>query len=367
MAMGPFLATKCMAQPELGLELDASTFVSDNPFVIPGNNRESAAIDLAARPYVDWDLDHSTRLEFMGEVGFRQYFRLYGDFVTGFADLRLEHRHNEYLTISGQARYSRDLNSDILTDSVDFAFDSRGVSERSEVRSAVAWSPHATLTLTGDARWQHLSYPSSRLLQTTDAYEVGVSATKQLNARTSVGAQARMTSSHPEITQESSVASFNLTASHQFAEHWNGTIVAGGEWSKPDDPFGSQGDDRVRFNGSLTLCYEPEHASACLRSSVGSEVSGLGGLQREYIVGATVSSRLSEHSTISADFETRKSDPPGTAFSARVLSASCDYEHRLNRNLYFTSRASYLQRKIGDASIGAVVFQIGISIRGARS
>src|SRR5690606_28855884 len=98
-----------------------------------------------------------------------------------------------------------ELMTDALTDSADAAFDSRGVSESFEARTTVAWSPNATMTITGDVGLHNLRYPDSALLQGTDAYGVGISASKRLSARTSVGIQGRLTDSHPADGSDTSV------------------------------------------------------------------------------------------------------------------------------------------------------------------
>lgn len=366
-ALSPCLASESLAQPEVGLEIDAAVFASDNPFLIAGENRASGAVDVAARPYVDWHLDPRTKLEFTGELGFRQYHKHYGNYVTGLADLGLRHRRNEYLTVSGRARYSRDLISDMLTDSIDFAFDSRGVRESIDAGGTVAWNPSATITITGDLGWRKLRYPDSAILQATDAYDVGISASKRLNAKTSVGLQARATSSRPESSGDTSVKSVAFTAAHRFAENWHGDVQLGVEWSRLNDSFGSSHDDRARFNGGANLCYEPLRTSICLNGTIGSEVSGLGGLQRETSFGGTVRHQISEYGAITAEVESRKTNLPEFDAPARVLRVASNYEHRLNRTLYLTSGAAYLQRQFAGAKIDAAIIQIGLSIRGERS
>lgn len=365
-ALASLHATECMAKPEVGVDFDAVVFGSDNPFLIPGDDRGSGAIDVAARPYVDWDLDPRTNFEFNGELGFRQYFKHYGNYFTGFADAQVTHRHNEFLTVGAQANYSRDLIADILTDSIDMAFDTRGIRESVDARASVAWSPNATMTITGDGGYQHLRYPGSRILQTTDAFDIGAAASKQLSTRTAVGVQARFTSSQPEVGEDSTVTALNATASHRFSEVWRGDVRAGVEWSSTDTLFAGEQNDRARFNGGINLCYEPEFTTACLTSSIGSEVSGLGGLQREFAVGANLRTRVSERGTLTADAAMRRTDVSGTDISARVLRAQAGYEHRLNRTLYLTTGAAYLERRIADANVGTFIVQFGISIRGER-
>ena len=48
-----------------------------------------------------------------------------------------------------------------------------GIRESIDARASVAWSPNATMTITGDGGWQNLRYPGSRILQTTDAFDIG--------------------------------------------------------------------------------------------------------------------------------------------------------------------------------------------------
>lgn len=364
-ALASFHAPECLAQPQVGLEIDAVVFGSDNPFLLPGDNWGSGAIDVAARPYLDWDLDPATRLELTGQAAFRQYFRLYGNFVTGFADAQLRHRHNEFLTVTAEANYSRDLMTDVLTDTIDTAFDTRGIRESVDARAAVAWSTNATTTITADGGWQHLSYPNSRILESTDAWDIGVGVRKQVSARTGLGAETRYTSSQPADGEESSVAEFNLTADHRFSEKWRGDIRAGAEWSNTGSLFGDDS-NRVRFNGGINLCYEPEFTTACLNSSLGSEVSGLGGLQREFAMGANLRTRVSEHGTVTAGAEMRRTDITGTSASARVLRGDAGYEHRLSRTLYLTTGASYLERRVAGRTLNSFIVQLGISIRGER-
>jgi hypothetical protein len=119
------VATKSEARSAVTLEFDVNALVSDNPFLTTEKERATGAVELVARPRAELQLDPRTNLDFTGEVGFRQYSRRYGNFVTGRSDLRLRHRRSEYLTINGQASYARDLVSDSLTDSIDFAVDTR--------------------------------------------------------------------------------------------------------------------------------------------------------------------------------------------------------------------------------------------------
>ncbi len=359
---------KSEARSAITLEFDTNVLVSDNPFLTTEKERATGAVELVARPRVELKLDPRTNLDFTGEVGFRQYSRRYGNFVTGRSELQLRHRRNEYLTVSGRAIYARDLVSDALADSIDFAIDPRSIRESVEARTSVAWSPDATTTIVGDGGWRRLRYPGSALLDTTKAHDFGLAANKRLNEKLTVGIQANRTLSNVLGGEDTSVTSLNATATRRFSAHWYGGTQLGIEWSKLYDPISLTRESRARFNGAAHLCYEPARTSACVRSAIGSEVSGLGGLQREFSVGADIRHRISEFGTVSAEADYRRARLPGFDASARVFASTLRYEHRIRRNLYLTPSVAYLQRNRREGEkADAFIFQIGLSIRGARS
>jgi len=360
------LAARSEAKPTVTLEVDASVLLSDNPFLTTEKKKATGAVELVARPRVEWQIDPRTDIDFMGEVGVRQYSRRYGNFVTGRSDLQIRHRRNEHLTVAAQASYRRDLVSDSLTDSIDFAIDPRSIRESIDTRGSVAWSPDATTTITGDGGWQRLRYPDSDLLETTRAYDFGVGINKRLSEKLTVGVQGRHTSSRIVNGEDTSVNALNVTATRRFATFWYGGAQVGVEWTKLRDPVTLQRESRARFNGSANLCYEPDGTSVCLRSALQSEVSGLGGLQREFSVGTAIRHRISELGTIRSEVDYRRARLPGFDASARVFRAAVGYEHRIGRNLYLTPDVAYLQRnrRAGEKA-DAFIFSIGLSLRGA--
>ncbi len=339
--------------------------LSDNPFLIPDENKLSGAAEVVVRPEVTWSIDPTTTLDFTAETGFRQYHRRYSNFVTGLADLQLRHRRNEYLTISGRAIYRRELLADSLADSSDFAIDARSISESFDVRSSLAWSPNALTTITGDGGWRKLRYPGSTLLETTNAYDAGVSATRRLSERTTAGVRAHATTSRTSGGDKSSIKSLNLTASHRLAQHWQGDIQIGVEWSKLADPVAGGRESRARLNGAAALCYEGGRQTACLRGALRSEVSGFGGLQREVSIGGTYRRQLSEHGVVDIEADYRRARLPGYGAAARVMRVSANYERRVGRNLYFTPGIAYLQRdRLAGEKADAFIIKVGLTIRG---
>lgn len=361
------LAAKSEARSAITLEFDANVLVSDNPFLTTEKERATGAVELVARPRAELNLDPRTNLDFTGEVGVRQYSRRYGNFVTGRSDLQVRHRRNEHLTVTGRAIYARDLISDSLTDSIDFAVDTRSIRESVDARTSVAWSPNAITTIVGDGGWRRLRYPGSTLLDTTKAFDFGIAASRRLDEKLTVGVQAHRTLSNVLGGEDTSVTSLNATAVRRFSAYWYGGTQLGIEWSKLYAPVSLARESRARFNGAAHLCYEPAQTTACIRTAIGSEVSGLGGLQREFSVGADIRHRISEFGTVSAEADYRRARLPGYDAAARVFASSIRYEHRVRRNVYLTPSLAYLQRnrRAGEKA-DAFIFQIGLSIRGAR-
>ena len=352
-------------QPEVRMEIEATMQVSNNPFLIADENRVTGALEVVGRPRANWNIAPGTRLDFTGEVGIRQYHRLYGNFLTGLADLQLRHRHNEYLTIVGRAVYRRDLISDALTDSTDFATDAQGIRETIDARTSMIWNTNSRTTIEGDGGWRMLRYPGSTVLDRTNAYDLGVSAQRRLTERTTVGARFHMTTSHSG-DERSSTKLLNATADYRFSEYWRGGIQLGVEWSLLNTQLTAVRESRARFNGGASLCYETSRQSACMRSAVRSEVSGFGGLQREVSIGGAYRNRLTEYGVLNIEGDYRRARLPVYPVSARVFRLTATYEQRLARNLYFTPGVAYLQRsRLAGEGARAFVFQLGLTLRGA--
>lgn len=355
------------AKPVATLEVDTTVLMSDNPFLTTESKKATGAFQLTARPRIEWQMDPQTDLDARGEMGFRQYSRRYGDFVTGAADVQLRHRRNEYLAVSGRAAYARNLVSDSLAESTDFAVDPRGIRESMDARASVSWNTDSTTGFIGNGGWRQLRYPGSTLLGTTNAYDFGVALNKRLNERTTIGAQVHKTLSHVRNGEDTSVRSLNATAAHRFSGQWYGDVQLGVEWSKLRDPISQARENRAQFNGSANLCYEPSRTSACVRSALRSEVSGLGGLQRELSLSAVIRRRTSETDAIVAEAGYRRARLPAYGATARVFQSSVDYERRIHRNLYLTPGVAYLKRnRLAGEKADAFIVQIGLSIRGVR-
>jgi hypothetical protein len=366
-ALGVCIPAQSEARPDLRMEYDLNSFVSDNPFLIAGKKRGSAAAEILVRPSVDWRLTPRSSLEFTGEAGFRQYHRRYGNFVTGVADLRLQHRHNEYLSVSSRGGFGRYLVTDTLTEIPDFTRDTRGTREIVHAGAATTWTPNRRFTVIGDIGWNKQRYPDSSALETSKALDFSLSASRRMSESTTLGIQGRITSNSRIGGEDSSVKSLNLTASRRFSEYWRGDVQLGAEWAKTDASLVQTGETRTNFNGSANLCHESPRTTVCVRSALRSEVNDLGELQREVSAGSSIRHRTSESGSILAEANYRRARMPRFADPARYIRASANYERRFAHNLYLTPGIAYLERsRLPGEKVSTFIFQIGLSIRGER-
>lgn len=366
-APAALFAPKCLAQTEVRLEADATVLYSDNPFLIPEGKTSSAAAEIVARPEIEVPLGPGTSLEVDGRAGFRQYERRYGNFFTGRADATFRHRDSEYLTLTSNAAYSRELTADSLTDSIDAAIDTRRIRESYGLRTSVQYDPNARWQFVADAGWQKTRYPGSDLLATTNAYDLGFTASRKVSALMSVGVRGAFTSSRIANGGETQAKSVGLTVNRRLNAHWRVDATAGIEWAQlgslPGIPDNNQ-NDQSRFSGTVNLCYDPRRLTLCLTGAIRSEVSGLGGLQRETAVGATLAIPTSTRGRVTASADYRRARLPGFG-ATDVLRGSAAYEHRLTETLSVRAGADYLQRtRVTGDRVGAVVVQVGVIFRG---
>jgi len=359
------IAARTAAAQTVRLEADASVFMSDNPFLIPGENKLTGAAEFVVRPEVVWPLGPSTTLNANGAIGYRQYHRRYGNFLTGRMNASLHHRRNEYLSVDGSVSYARELPPDALTDSIDAAIDSLSIRESYTARGSLTWNPNARLSVVGEAGWQKTRYPRSTLLATTNIRDVAVEVSKRVSPLMTVGVRGDLTESDSAFGADTSTRTLRLTAARRLAAAWRANIEAGLEWARPNRGPGQARGVGAQFSGSARLCYEPPHTVACISATIRSEATGLGELGREKTFDLTVTRRLSEHGTLTASAEYRSAR--FTLLDARsdVLRCSTAYDHRLSNRFSVGGRVDYLRRtRPTGERIDATIFWIGVTFRG---
>lgn len=365
-AAAAMVTPEALAQPRVQLDVDQSIFLSENPFLLSDDDPGSSALEVAARPRLDWQLGHATSLEIAGAARVRRYQRRYGDFVTGRVDANIRHRDSEYLSLRGALGYVRELPTDALTGSLDAAFETRSVRETQSARLFADWSPNAVTTINTGIGSIRTRYPGSSLLQTTSAYDFSIDIAKRLSTRTTVGLQGQVAISRSDELGSRTAKSLQLTATRRLDETWRADVRAGVEWAGTAQPFdGGRGRERPRFTGSGTLCNESVRFLLCLAAALRSEVSAFTGLRREWTLGANADWRLSEHGTLTLTGDYRKAS--GGPMPIDLFRLSGAYEHRLSQRFSLKGGIDYLRRSPADGDrIGAAIAHVTLTFRGLR-
>lgn len=346
------------AQTVTQLETEAKLLVSDNPFLLEGENNAAAAFEFTARPEVQVPISPTTNFDLSGEAAYRRYSNGYGDFVTGRADAAVTHRPSDFFSWDNSLSFARELPIDALADSSDYSADTRTVRERFQARSRIGWTPNDYTLVTGSGAWENLRYPDSDLLSSTEAYQFEVGISRRINPYTSLGVVGRTTRTDLTGTGNLSADGVFATISHRFSPELEAEGQLGIEWTNYDLPQSG----RARLSGGGNVCYRPELTSFCVSASLQSEVSGLGGLQREFYAGLTAERRISEREDVSATAEHRRAEIDGLGLETSTTRLSATYEHRLSPRLSAFTSADYLSRKyLSELRTEAVVVQIGLT------
>lgn len=363
-------APQCLARPRIELPVDQSIFLSDNPFLLPGRNTGAAAVEIAVRPQLDWQIGPGTSIEADGAARLRQYLRRYGNFMTGRVDALVRHRDSERLSLRGAVGYARELPIDAVTDSLDAAIDTRSIRQTMSARFHADWSPNAVMMVNGAFGAMRTRFSGSAFLETTNSYDASVAIARRLSTRATLGLQGQVTHSEGEGLGSTTAKTLQLTATRRLANGWRVEALAGVEWAGLPRFSEGVGRDRPRFAGSGTVCKETTRLDLCLTASLRSEVSALTGLRRELTLGADAEMRLSEYGTLFLSGDYQKAS--GGVLPLNLFRVSAAYEQRLDQRFSLRGGVSYLRRSadfgsIADSGrIGAAVAHITLIFRGFR-
>ncbi|MET0248609.1 MAG: hypothetical protein ABW164_02645 [Sphingobium sp.] len=369
-ALAALLAPQSLAQPRIELPVDQSIFLSDNPFLLPGRNTGAAALEIAVRPTLDWQIGPSTTLEVDGAARLRQYLRRYGDYMTGRVDAVVRHRDSEYLSLRGAVGYARELPIDAMTDSLDAALDTRSLRQTQSARLYADWSPSAVMTVNAAVGAMRTRFSGSAILQTTKSYDASVAIARRLSARTILGIQGQIARISGEDLGARTARTLQLTATRRLSDAWRLEARAGVEWAGSERLSQGGGRDRPRFAGSGTVCRETTRLDLCLTGSMRSEVSALTGLRRELTLGADAELRLTERGTLflSGDYQKAR----GGVMPLDLFRVSAAYERRLSQRFSLRGGVDYMRRgsdfggAVGRDRIGAAVAHVTLIFRGFR-
>lgn len=363
-------APQCLARPRIELAVDQSIFLSDNPFLLPGRNTGAAAVEIAVRPQLDWQLGPATTLEVDGAARLRQYLRRYGDFMTGRVDAVIRHRDSEYLSLRGAIGYARELPIDAMTDSLDAALDTRSLRQTQSARLYADWSPNAVTMVNAAIGAMRTRFSGSLILQTTRSYDASIAIARRVSARTTLGLQGQVARIEGEDLGSRTAKTLQLTATRRLSNAWRVEARAGVEWAGSQRLSEGGGRDRPRFTGYGTVCRATTRLDLCLTASMRSEVSALTGLRRELTLGADAQMRLTERGTLFLSGDYQKAS--GGVMPLELFRVSAAYERRLDDRFSLRGGVDYMRRGsdfggvTGRDRIGAAVAHVTLIFRGFR-
>lgn len=351
------------------LEVEPAVIVSDNPFLLEGPGRSAGAAEIAIRPSLTWSLPPGGEAELNGAVVARQYSRTYNDVVTGRVHAEARNRESEYLSWTASASGAREQAIDILTSTIDAVVDPRSLRTSVGSRASLDWNPDPYTTISPSFGAIRSVYSGVAALENTRAFDIGIAFNKRTNERTVVGGRATSIFSRAGSLSDLNVQTLSATIDHRLVSNWRlsgdlglersgvGTIIANGVATRPDD--------RLRMNGQVQFCRERPRDRFCFSGALRSEVSGLGGLQRQLLLRGTGRVQTTERDTIEGNVEYRKSTmweaASGNVDALRVEVAG---ERRLRRPLFLRPALEYLQRQLLDGRrIGAVYAQASLIYR----
>ncbi|MET0179149.1 MAG: hypothetical protein ABW194_01540 [Novosphingobium sp.] len=353
------------AQSRLSLDAEAEQTVASNPFLIPGDDKATAIVEVLARPAIAWTLGPGTSLDLAGAIGARQYHRRFGNYVIGRADATFRHRANEYFSLMGAVSYARELPVDGFGDSIDAAFDTLSIRNSYVARTMASWNPDAMTSIVGDLSLQRTSHPSSTILPPTTYRNVRIGFSRRASPVTNVGFATHLTLGDSGTGGESTAKGLELTVARRLASDWRADAQVGVERLSMRGGLPGRDMGSTNISGGANFCYEPSRTVLCLSGALRSALSGIGGLQRELSFTGSLNRRLSERGTLTAAADYRRSRLPALDVRVDVLRLGTAYEHRLTDRLSLTGGVDYLRRtRLSGESIGGAFVKLGITVRG---
>lgn len=230
---------------------------------------------------------------------------------------------------------------------------------RSTGQYELQWQATAKDQLTYGAQIAHLSYGGSQNAVaniSTSPYtqtSVNVGYNRTVDARTSVGVQASVSSTKSKLYPDSRTIQPSLTLKRQLNAVWTLDGHVGVVLQHIDGPFANSS---TSLGYGLNLCGAYSRTHLCLSAQRQTSASGLGSLRTISGITATVSHDLTEHSRVNANVNYSKSSstasqgPIGTP-SSRAFLTNAEYDRDLTQRLSAGFGGTYQWRS--SAIIGA--------------
>lgn len=312
-----------MAKVEPKLTVDASVFLSSNPFLITGSDLDTVIGEMSVRPAVTVTSPGGSSLDLAGVVTKRIYSRArYKDFLIGNLHADGTYRDSERLSVLASAGFDRGILADQLTSGIDAASDGEGLREDVTAKVGLLWQPDRHFEVAPAVAYLNTNYLGSTTpLRDTRIITPSLQLWRRTSPYTRFGARAEVEFHSPDDEAKFKTISGFITVDQRLAEHWQLTAEAGAERSEAHDLLipglpSIRESARTRFAGRVDLCHELERLTLCANATLSSEPSGFGGSQRRLAGFLSATHRVSERVTLSAIGEYQRARLQGADISA---------------------------------------------------
>lgn len=350
-AIAILLPAPAAAQEKPYIEVDMTVFTGRNPFLIPGDTEVTSGGEVGLRGEASVGVDYRTALELDGGIAYRRYTRRFGDFVTGHANVGLEHRNSERLSLRTEASYGRYLPLEAAVASIDAAIDPVSLQERYALDQHVNWTPDRLTRVIGRVELTRISPRGSLVLTQTDAATLTMSMERRVAPTTWLGLEGQVTRSEARDGGTARAGSVGVKGGFRFGRNWGLDVTAGLSKTSRGGPDGPREGGSGQFAARASLCYDPRRFRFCLSGAVSPVVTSFDGIRREKALGATFDLQTLPHANfhLEADYRAMPARAvPGTSALAdpKVMRVAARYEHQLDNRLTLNVGASY-DRRVG--------------------
>lgn len=339
------------AQTVPRLTIESRVSGSQNPLLLPGDDRQALLLEVSARPGVNITTTDGSTFDLGAAIIDRGYSRRYGDYLVGNVAGRADYRDSEYLSIGVSASASRDVAVDLLTSSVEAAADPASVRDAYRGRLSLTAHADAHTWIRPEIGVEKSNFSDSNFLGDTRAIDASLAITKETSDRLRLGLRGGAIFSDTARLSSVSTQFVYATLDRQLSEGWRATGELGVERTgeRTESLLGISARQPARFllSGRGEFCRTAPDPVVCVRGSLNSEVSGLGGLQRRAVAGASFHRRLGESASLDLDAEYQRAVMQGDIFPPfDAIRATALLARKLTRALSLAGEVQYLRRRL---------------------
>jgi hypothetical protein len=336
-----------------------------NPFLRPGVTESSGLVSGSFAPKFFYQTARSaTTLD--GEYSRQQYFSRYGYTDSLRATLGRTDQLSAQLQSTVGASFTTS-NKVTITDPSQVADqDPLNIGRRTYKSSgqyALQWQASAKDQVSYGAQIEHLAYGNggqnavNALSSNYTQMSVNGGYNRTIDARTSVGVQASLSSVKSQLYPDSRTIQPSLTAKSQLNAIWELDGHVGVVLQHIEGPFANSS---TSVSYGVNLCGAYPRTRICVSAEHQTAPSGYGSLRTNTGINASVSHDLSEHSHVTANanyFKTSAtaSEGPVIAPTARAFLSSVQYDRDLSQRLSAGFGGTYQWRSTSTLGAGRSV------------